>query len=147
MGRTYASFLESARRPALATLVALTLLAGIAPVASAATLTNAWTARIGSAGINGTANINGYLSGTGTIVLKLAKLKPATYLPVFLSKGTCGSVGSTIIKFPSIRTTRTGAAARTASLTAAQVSLIRNATRGTGRIAIRAGPLAFQAPP
>jgi putative multiple sugar transport system substrate-binding protein len=109
-----------------------------APV-GAATVGATWRAKIGSAGANGTATIQAYTSGTGSIVLKLARLKPATYLPVKLSKGTCASVGSTLIRFPAIRTTSAGAATRTSSLTASQVTLIKSATQGTGKIAIRVG--------
>ena len=111
---------------------------GLAP-AAAATVTNSWRAQIGSAGVNGTATIQVYARGAGSIALKLAKLRASTYLPVKLSKGTCSSVGSTLLMFPPVRTSRTGAAARTSSLAVAQVTLIRNATQGTGKIAIRVG--------
>lgn len=119
--------------------VALTMMMTVVTTADAATATNAWRAKIGSAGANGTATVQAYTTGTGSIVLKLAKLKASTYLPVTLSKGTCASVGTTLIRFPAIRTTSTGAAARTSSLTASQVTLIKNATQGTGRTAIRVG--------
>jgi YVTN family beta-propeller protein len=117
----------------------LTLMMTVVVAADAATVSNAWSAKVGSGGANGTATIQAYTSGTGAIALRLARLKPATYLPVTLSKGTCSSVGSTLIKFPAIKTTSTGAAARTSSLTASQVTLIENATAGGGRIAIRVG--------
>lgn len=110
----------------------------MAPVASAATLTNSWQAKLGSGGANGSATINAYTSGTGSIVLRLARLRALTYLPVTLSKGTCASVGTTLIRFPTIHTTSTGAAVRTSSLTVPQATLIKNATK-SGRIAIRVG--------
>ena len=94
----------------------------------AAIVTGAWRAKIGGAGINGTATIQTYTTGSGSLTLKLARLKPAISLPVTLSKGTCASVGSTLITLPAIRTTSTGTAARTSSLTVAQVTKIKAAT-------------------
>jgi YVTN family beta-propeller protein len=110
----------------------------LAPVVSSATLTNAWQAKIGSAGANGTAKIQAYDTGVGTLVLKLAKMKASTLLPVTLYKGTCSST-VVLLKLASIKTTSAGAASRTSSLTAAQVNSIKSATKGTGRISIRVG--------
>ena len=93
----------------LAAILAMT----VAAPASAATVGASWQAKVGSAGANGTATIRAYTTGSGSLALKLAKLRAATYLPVTLSKGTCGSVGSTLIRFPAIRTTSAGTAART----------------------------------
>ena len=67
-------------------------------------------AKIGSAGVNGKATISAYTTGTGVITLKLAKLRASTLLPVVLHKGTCSSVGTVLLKLPSIKTTRTGTA-------------------------------------
>jgi putative multiple sugar transport system substrate-binding protein len=119
----------------LATLLVMT----VAPPVGAATVGASWQAKVGSAGANGTATIQAYTTGSGSLALKLARLRTATYLPVTLSKGTCASVGSTLIRFPAIRTTSAGAAARTSSLTAFQVRQLKAATTGTGKIAIRVG--------
>ena len=98
----------------------------LAPVAaSGATVSAAWSAKIGSAGVNGKATISAYTTGTGVITLKLAKLRASTLLPVVLHKGTCSAVGTVLLKLPSIKTTRTGTASRTSSLTASQVSSYR----------------------
>jgi putative multiple sugar transport system substrate-binding protein len=119
----------------LAVILVMTV---VAPV-GAVTVGAAWRAKIGGAGSNGTATIQAYTSRSGSLVLKLARLKAATYLPVTLSKGTCASVGSRLITFPYIRTTSAGTAARTSGLTVAQVAKIKAATKGTGRMAIRVG--------
>ena len=119
----------------LAAILAMT----VAMPVSAATVGASWRAKVGSAGANGTATISAYTTGSGSLALKLAKLRAATYLPVTLSKGTCGSVGSTLITFPAIRTTSAGTAARTSSLTALQVRQIKAATFGAGKVAIRVG--------
>ena len=63
LARTLASVL-------LASLVALAL----APAAQAATSTNAWLAKVGSSGANGTAAVNAFTTGVGNVVLKLKKL-------------------------------------------------------------------------
>ena len=119
--------------------LAAILVMTVAPPVGAATVGASWQAKVGSAGANGTATIRAYTTGSGSLALKLAKLRPATSLPVTLSKGTCASVGSTLIRFPAIRTTSAGAAARTSSLTAFQVRQLRTATTGTGKVAIRVG--------
>jgi YVTN family beta-propeller protein len=119
-------------------LSALLAAVAMAPV-SASTLTNAWRAKVGTGGANGTATINVYATGTGAIIFKLAKLKPSASLPVVLSKGTCSSVGSTLSTLASIKTTSAGSASRTTSLTTAQVNAITAATKGSGRIAIWIG--------
>jgi len=119
----------------LAVILVMTV---VAP-AGAVTVGAAWRAKIGSAGTNGAATMQAYTTGSGSLALKLAKLKAATYLPVTLSKGTCASVGSTLLTFPAIKTTSSGAAARTSSLTVAQVTKLKAATTGTGKIAIRVG--------
>jgi len=114
-------------------------LLALGPVAaSGATVSAAWSAKIGSAGVNGKAAISAYTTGTGTVTLKLAKLRASTLLPVVLHKGTCSAVGAVLLKLPSIRTSRSGSAARTSGLTAAQVSKITAATTA-GTIAIRIG--------
>jgi YVTN family beta-propeller protein len=119
-------------------LVAIMTSGAIVP-ATAATVADTWNAKVGSNGINGTARIQAYTSGTGALALKLVKLKPSSSLPVVISKGTCNSVGSTLLTIASIRTTSSGALTRTSSLTAAQVRSIRAATKASGRIAIRIG--------
>lgn len=107
--------------------------------ASAATVTTTWNAKVGSAGVNGTARIQVFTTGTGALTLELVKLRASRTLPVVISKGTCKTVGTTVATLSSVRTTSGGAATRTISLTAAQIKLIKAATKGTGKIAIRVG--------
>ena len=118
-------------------LVALAAALVCAPLASAATPSGTWTAKIGSAGANGTATISAFTSGAGSIVLKVAKLKSSTSHTVVLSNGTCSKIGTTLVKFASVRTNSSGSAARTTTLTAAQVNAIKVAIMGTARMAIR----------
>jgi hypothetical protein len=141
---------ERTARAAILTVLSLAALLALGPVtAGAATVTATWSARLGTAGTNGAATIRAYSGGTGSVTLALVRLPARATLTVVLSKGTCASVGSTVIRFPAISTTSTGAAARTSSLTASQVSLVRSATAGTGRIALRVGAVcgAFPANP
>ena len=117
----------------LASLVALAL----APAAQAATSTNAWLAKIGSSGANGTAAINAYTTGSGVLVLKLKRLPASRTLAVTVLKTSCK--GATLLTLASIRTTSTGAAVRTSSLTRTQATAIKKAATGTAKIAIRIG--------
>ena len=119
--------------------IALVVSLVVGPVpAGGATLTNAWQARLGSGGTNGTATIQAFVGGTGSVILKLSRFRPLVTLPVTLSKGTCSQAGTTLIRLAAIRTTATGAAVRTSTLTASQVTLLLKATAG-GRLAVRVG--------
>jgi len=124
--------------------LSLSLLVGalltVSPTAvSAATVSAAWSAKIGGGGANGSATLQLSTSGTGSLALKLVKLPASTSLAVTLSKGTCSSVGATILTLPAIKTTSAGAAARSSTLTATQASAVTAATAGTGTMAIRIG--------
>jgi hypothetical protein len=102
-------------------------------------LTTAWQAKVGTSGLNGTANVSTVTTGAGSIGLKLVKLRASSTLPVVLYKGTCASVGAVLFRLASITTSSTGAASRTNTLSAAQVNQILAATTGTGKVAIRVG--------
>jgi len=121
--------------------VSLALVGSLAvvPAVSSATVTNAWQAKLGSGGANGTAKIQAFSNGSGSVTLKLAKVRASTLLPAVLDKGTCGSTGAVLVRLVSIKATSRGVASRTSNLTAAQVSLVKRATAGTGKIAIRVG--------
>jgi YVTN family beta-propeller protein len=121
----------------VAGLLAAAVVLAFAPLANAATLSNAWVAKIGSSGVNGSATLNLYVSGTGSIALKLAKLKASTSLAVTLLKTNCS--GKTLLTLPSIKTSAAGAATRTTNLTVAQANSVKAATIGNARIAIRVG--------
>jgi YVTN family beta-propeller protein len=117
----------------LASLVALAL----APAAQAATSTNAWLAKVGSSGANGTAAVNAFTTGVGNVVLKLKKLPTSRTLAVTLLKTSCK--GSSLMTLASVKTTSTGAATKTISLTKTQVTAIKKAGTGTAKFAIRIG--------
>ena len=119
------------------TVLASALVLSLAPGAQAATVTNAWLAKVGTGGANGTASMQTFTTGVGNVTLKLKGLKASTWLPVALLKTSCK--GSTLLTLTSIKTTSARAAVRTSSLTAAQVTAIKKATAGTGKIAIRIG--------
>ena len=125
----------------VALCLAITSLMTVVAGADAATVAIAWQAKLGTGGSNGTATAQAYTSGTGSIALKLAKLRASTSLPVTISRGTCGSVGSTRFTIPAVRTTGSGTASRTSSLTAAQVTKLRTAMEQSGRVAIRVGTI------
>jgi YVTN family beta-propeller protein len=117
--------------------VAIAIVLALAPLTNAATLTNSWKAKIGSSGVNGTATLNLFTTGTGQIALKLAKLQPSKTLAVTLLKTSCS--GKTLLTLASIKTSSKGAATRTTNLTVAQANSIKAATKGTAKIAVRIG--------
>lgn len=128
------------RRVVVALLAAAILAFPVTKVAfGAGATTNAWQAKVGASGLNGTANIAVVTNGVGSIGLKLVKVRASSTLPVAVYKGTCASIGAVLFRLASIKTSSTGSASRTSALTMAQVKLIQAATNGTGKIAIRVG--------
>jgi YVTN family beta-propeller protein len=125
------------RRLTASVTIAFAVALTAAPVTNAATTSDAWLAKVGSSGANGTATLTAYTTGTGRIVLKFAKLKASTTHAVTLLKTSCS--GAKLLSLPSIKTTSKGAAARTSNLTASQVSAIKKATTGSAKIAVRVG--------
>jgi virginiamycin B lyase len=125
------------RAGATGLLLAGMMVLAVAPGAQAATATNAWLAKIGTSGANGTATMSAYTTGTGSLVLKLKRLPASRTLAVTLLKASCK--GSTLLTLASVKTASTGAATKTTSLTAAQVTTIKKATTGTAKIAVRIG--------
>jgi hypothetical protein len=117
----------------LACLVAL----AVAPAAQAATSTNAWLAKVGSSGANGTAGVNAFTTGVGNVVLKLKKLPASRTLAVTLLKTSCK--GSTLLTLASVKSTSTGAVTKTFSLTKTQVTAIKKAGAAPAKFAIRIG--------
>ncbi len=111
----------------------------VAPVVSSTTVVSAWQAKLGAGGVNGSATIRVFDTGTGSAILKLARFAPSTSLAVRIQRGTCSTAGALVLALPSIRTSATGTASRTSALTAAQVQAIRAATAGSAKIAIRVG--------
>ena len=127
-------------RVVVTSLAAAILALSVTQVAfGAAAVTTTWQAKVGASGANGTASVATVTPSAGSIGLKLVKFKASSTLPVTLYKGTCASVGPVLFRLSSITMTKTGAASRTSTLTAAQVKLILGATAGTGKIAIRVG--------
>ena len=125
---------------AIALALAVGALAVGAPTeARAATVAGAWRARVGISGVNGMATVQAPSSGAASISLQLLRLRPATTLAVTLRKGTCGTPGALLLQLPSIRTSSTGAGIRTIRLPSTQVSTVRAALKGTGKVAFRVG--------
>lgn len=127
------------RRATAAVTLLLACSLVLPPAVAGATVVGSWAAKVGPSGVNGTASLRLLDAGTGSLVLRLARFSPSTLLPVVLHKGTCSALGPVLLRLFSIRTSSTGAAARASTLTVAQMNAIRAATKGTGRIALRAG--------
>jgi YVTN family beta-propeller protein len=125
------------RLTALSASLALALSMALVGEASAATVSGAWVAKVGSGGANGSATVSLYTSGTGSIALNLVRLRASALLPVVIAKGSCS--GPALVKLAALKTSSAGAATRTSSLTSSQSAAIRNATGGSGKIALRVG--------
>ncbi|HET7725869.1 MAG TPA: hypothetical protein VFK54_00960 [Candidatus Limnocylindrales bacterium] len=126
---------------AFAALLSSVMLLGLLGTtgAAAATTTDAWQARVGRSGVNGTARINRYVDGTGATVYKLKGMRASTTLPVTVHRGTCSSVGAVVARLASVRSSSSGAVSRTVAITAAQMKPIAAAGAGAGKLAIRVG--------
>lgn len=111
----------------------------IVPIAQAATINAAWTAKMGTSGANGTARVNGYTTGTGALILSLKSLHRSTSYPVSLYRGTCSRLGTRIVAFSSQLSTTTGTLSRTLGLSKTTTSTIRAVTKGTGRMSLIVG--------
>jgi hypothetical protein len=130
----------SMRRASAALIITALLVSSVGVgTASAATNTNAWQAKVGSSGVNGTAKISRFTTGTGSIAVKFAKLRASTTLPLVIYKGTCSKVGAVLFKLTSVRSSSSGAVSKTLTLTSSQVKLVLAATKGTAKIAVRVG--------
>lgn len=122
-----------------AALIAAIVALMVAPVAQGLTVNAAWSAKVGSAGANGTARVNGYTTGTGALIVNLKGLYRSTSYPLSLYRGTCSSLGSRIVLFTSQLSTSTGTLGRTLSITKTVTSTIRAVTKGTNRMALVIG--------
>jgi hypothetical protein len=111
---------------ALATLMAI----NITPV-SAITLQRAWTAKIGTSGINGRVYLKSYTNGVGSIQVAVKGLRANATYSVSIRNGTCSSLGSTAFKAASIKMSSTGAANRTQNVLPWQMTPIWTAARKT----------------
>ena len=120
-------------------LVVTAIHAGAPIAASAVAVANAWRASVGPSGINGIATLEADASGTSSLVLQLLRLPASTAHAVTLHKGSCGSVGTVVVKLPSIRSSSTGGGIRTTRLTKAQTRATTAAVKSKVRLAIRVG--------
>lgn len=124
----------------LGLLTAIVLSVSLAAPVAAATVNQAWLARLGgSSAVYGTVTVNAYTTGNGVALLRLKALARATAYSSGLYRGSCASLGSRIVAMPVIRTTSTGTLAYNASLSASVVSAIRTATKSPGRMAFVLG--------
>ncbi|MBF8290485.1 MAG: 40-residue family beta-propeller repeat-containing protein [Chloroflexi bacterium] len=123
------------RRRGGALALAIALLLASTQVASAATLSRSWQAKI----VAGTATISAYTNGTGALALKLTGLKASTSYATIIYRGTCSTVGAKLLTLVSFATTSAGAATKSIALTSSHVGSITSATSGGNTIAIRVG--------
>lgn len=111
-------------------LVSLVSLAPARP-AAAATVTDSWPAVVGTGGDNGTATVRAFGTSGGSLVLKLRRLARSSTYAVSVYRGTCRERGTRLLSLPAIRTTSTGTAIRTITLTAPQIATVAKFLRTT----------------
>lgn len=129
------------RHPAAWPAVVISLLAAfaVAPAAQGATVNAAWTAKVGSSGANGTARVQAYPTGVGTLIVNLKALRRSTVYPLQVYRGTCSTLGTRIIALDSQLTTGSGTLSRSLSLSTTVTTAIRNNTRSGKRMSLLVG--------
>jgi YVTN family beta-propeller protein len=95
--------------------------------ANASPVTNQWNAKIGAGGANGSASIKISATGAGSLVVSLKGLAHSTIYSETISKGSCASASTKLLTLPALKTTSSGTAARTNTLTVAQATLVNRA--------------------
>jgi hypothetical protein len=140
----YGSAMQTiSRLPALArrTLVIVGLAGLLAAVlvepVSASSVRRTWTAHVGNRGVNGTAVLQGYMDGPGSIHLQLIGLQPSTDYPVVIYRGPCSSP-QVIARMPSAVSDATGAVSRTSAILSRVMDKIWSFGR-SGPIAVKVG--------
>jgi hypothetical protein len=105
--------------------------------ASAFSVRRTWTAQLGGGGANGTAIVRGYMTGDGSLELKLVGLQAATTYPVVAYRGSCASP-IVITRLPGAVTDSTGAVSKTSAVSTRIMNSVWAYGR-TGTIAIKIG--------
>ena len=110
----------------IAGLSALLMLStiGTAGAVSGAAITAQWQARVGSAGVNGTSTVKILSTGTGSISIALKGLAHSTIYTETVYRGTCSKLSTKVLALPTFKTTASGKATRTNTLTAAQATAL-----------------------
>jgi hypothetical protein len=112
----------------LVTCALLMSAAALAGPADAATLTNKWTANIGSNAYYGTAVVRAYSVGSGSVVLTMKRLARSTTYSRAIYRGTCASLSTKVVTLGSVVSTSTGTLSRTTTITAAQSTLLKRSS-------------------
>ncbi len=89
---------------------AVVVSSALAPGTSAETVRRTWRAKI-DGGTNGSATLQAFLSGTGSLVISAKALKRSATYPMVIYRGSC-SAPSGVVKMPSIVTDASGAVER-----------------------------------
>ncbi len=112
-------------------LLAIVVLLALAPApAGAITLQRAWHAKL-SSGTYGVATIKAYTNGVGSFAWAYKNLRHNVTYSVQIRKGTCSSLGSTVLNLRSVRTSTAGTASGSSILYSGQMAALWPAARGT----------------
>lgn len=111
-------------------VAALAVILIVGSVASAATVAAKWggTVQVGAVA-KGTATFYLYTTGTGALGLRMTGLKPSTDYWVALYAGSCTSLGSRILKLPTVTSSSAGTVTRGLTMSRTNTNLVRAAIR------------------
>lgn len=118
-----------AARPLVALGLAMALMLAASPVV-AQTIVNIYQGKLAG----GTATVNAFSTGAGSLVLSVTGLKASTSYAIAIHSGGCSSVGSKIASLGSGTATAGGALKKTVALTSGQVLAVRNAMLSGGAV-------------
>lgn len=121
---------------ALAAAAVAVGLVGAAP-AEALTIRRTWSATIGTAGAGGSARIEGYTTGKGRIVARLAGLPAGSRWSVQLQRGRCAAGGTRIGTVGAVTATSAGTAALNRALTIGTMNAVWKATWDFHTVSLR----------
>lgn len=127
----------SMRRTVSIFFATLLIFASVGSV-DALTVKRTWTARLGSDGVNGSATMKAYTSGTGQLTLHLRRLRANTAYGLQIRAGTCSNLGTVRATLYGVQTSATGSVDTIRNIPEAKMNSIWKAARA-GSIVIRIG--------
>jgi sortase (surface protein transpeptidase) len=120
----------------LSPLLALLLVVIVASPAAALTIKREWRASLGG---GGTATLDAWTNGTGTLSATVAGLKKNTAYHIALRKGSCANPKTVLAKLGAVTTNASGAASVTRTISSSQMAWVWWARSGTITVRFTAG--------
>jgi hypothetical protein len=128
---------------AIATVAAVLAVSANSPdPTTAATVSARWSTPIQVPGARpqGTATLYAYASGTGSLSLRLAGLRPGATFSVRIYTGTCSNLRARVVLLPTVTSSMAGTVARGLALNRTLTARLRTLLRG-GHLSVTVGTL------